>query len=103
MLVGTMYNQLLALVLYLSLLLSKNVCFFFFFFVEDKRFKPDIRVVHVRDLNFVLQLVIFVNFDRQLWASHLILGCTLIYSTWQPFGQALLVVVPCYRTLKCAI
>ena len=79
MLVGIMYNQ-FALVLYLSLLLSKNVCFFFFW-QRTKRFKPDIRVVHVRDLNFVLQLVIFVNLDGQLWASHLILGCTPIYST----------------------
>ena len=56
-LVGTVYNQLFALVLCLSLLLSKNVCLFFFFFflAEGKRFKPDIKVVHVRDLNFVLR------------------------------------------------
>ena len=67
---------------------------FFFFLAESKRFKPDIKVVHVRDLNFVLQLEIFVNFDRQLWVSHLILGCTPVYSTWQPFGQALLVESP---------
>ena len=48
----------------------------------------------MRDLNFVLQLEIFVNFDRQLRASHLILGCTPVYSTWQLFGQALLVDIP---------
>ena len=54
----------------------------------------DIRVVHVRDLNFVLRFEIFVNFDRQLWVSHLLLGCTPIYKTWQPFSQALLVDSP---------
>ena len=32
-----------------------------------------------------------MNFDKQLRASHLILGCTPVYSTWQLFGQALLV------------
>ena len=32
-----------------------------------------------------------MNFNGQLWASHLILGCTPVYSTWQPFRQALLV------------
>ena len=47
--------------------------------------------MHVRDLNFVVRSEIFVNFDGQLRASHLILGCNPVYSTWQPFGQALLV------------
>ena len=32
-----------------------------------------------------------MNFDKQLRASHLILGYTPVYSTWQLFGQALLV------------
>ena len=32
-----------------------------------------------------------MNFNEQLRASHLILGCTLVYSTWQLFRQALLV------------
>ena len=54
-------------------------------------FNLDIRVVHVRDLNFVLRFEIFVNIDRQLRMSHLILGCTLVYKTRQPFSQALLV------------
>ena len=45
----------------------------------------------MRDLNFVLQYEIFVNSDGQLQALHLILGCTPIYITWQPFGQAFLV------------
>ena len=46
-------------------------------------------MVHVRDLNFVLRSEIFVHTDRQLRASHLILGCTPVYKTWQPFSQAL--------------
>ena len=50
--------------------------------------------MHVRDLNFVLWSEIFKHFDGQLWASHLILGCNPIYSTWQPFGQALLMDSP---------
>lgn len=35
-----------------------------------------------------------MNSDGQLWASYLILGCNLVYSTWQPFEQALLVDSP---------
>ena len=49
------------------------------------------KVVHVRDLKFVLRSEIFVHWDGQLRASHLILGVEPIYSTWQPFKQALLV------------
>ena len=64
------------------------------FLAESKRFKPDLRVVHVRDLNFVLRLEIFVHWDGQLQASHLILGVDLVYSTWQAFSQALLVDSP---------
>ena len=50
--------------------------------------------MHVRDLNFVLRSEIFVHIDEQLQASHLILGCEPIYSTWQSFSQALLVDSP---------
>ena len=57
-------------------------------------FTQDLRVVHVRDLNFILRSEIFVHWDRQLQASHLILGVELVYFTWQPFGQALLVDSP---------
>ncbi|KAL0016572.1 hypothetical protein SO802_003641 [Lithocarpus litseifolius] len=57
--------------------------------VDGRVFAPDLRVVHVRDLNFVLRSEIFFHTDRQLRASHLILGCTLVYRTWQPFSQAL--------------
>ena len=54
-------------------------------------FTQDIRIVHVRDLNFVLRSEIFVHRDGQLRASHLILGVDSVYSTWQPFSQALII------------
>ena len=64
------------------------------FCVDTKIFKKDLRVIHIRDLNFVLRSEIFVHWDRQLQASHLILGLEPVYSTWQAFGQALLVDSP---------
>ena len=57
-------------------------------------FTQDIKTVHVRDLNFVLRSEIFVHRDGQLHASHLILGVDPVYSTWQPFSQALIVDSP---------
>ena len=51
-------------------------------------------MVHVRDLNFILRSEIFVHWDGQLQASRLILRVEPIYSTWQAFGQALLVDIP---------
>ena len=57
-------------------------------------FVPDVRTVHVRDLNFILRSKIYVHWDRHLQASHLILGVESVYSTWQSFKQALLVDSP---------
>ena len=57
-------------------------------------FIPNLREVHVRDLNFVLRSEIFVHWDGQLRASHLILRVEPVYSTWQHFRQALLVDSP---------
>ena len=57
-------------------------------------FVPDIRTVHVKDLNFILRSEIFVHWDGQLRALHLILGVELVYSTWQTFKQTLLVDSP---------
>ena len=57
-------------------------------------FTQDIRTVHVWDLNFVLRFEIFVHWDGQLRASHLILGVDPVYSTWQSFNKALLVDSP---------
>ena len=52
------------------------------FYANTKRFKKDLRVVHVQDLNFILRSEIFVYWDKQLQASHLILGLEPVYSTW---------------------
>ena len=57
-------------------------------------FTQDIRTIHVWDLNFVLRSEIFVYRDGQLRASHLILGVDSVYSTWQPFSQALIIDSP---------
>ena len=57
-------------------------------------FVPDIRTVHAKDLNFILRSEIYVHWDGQLRASHLILGVEPVYSTWQNFKQALLVNIP---------
>ena len=57
-------------------------------------FVPDIRIVHVKDLNFILRSEVFVHWDGQLRASHLILGVEHVCSTWQSFKQALLVDSP---------
>ena len=57
-------------------------------------FVPNIRAVHAKDLNFILRSEIYVHWDGQLRASHLILGVEPVYSTWQPFKQALLVDSP---------
>ena len=57
-------------------------------------FVQDLRAVHAKDLNFVLRSEIYVHWDGQLWASHLILGVEPVYSTWQPFKQALIVDSP---------
>ena len=57
-------------------------------------FVPDIRIIHAKDLNFILRSEIYVHWDGQLRASHLILGVEPVYSTWQPFKQALLVDSP---------
>ena len=34
---------------------------------------------------------IFMHIDNQFHTSHLILGCNPVYTSWQPFSQALLV------------
>ena len=42
----------------------------------------------------MLRSEIFVHRDGQLRASHLFLGVDPMYSTWQPFSQALIVDSP---------
>ena len=77
-----------ALSLHLLICCSRTVLIslFCWFATESKRFQPNLRVVHVRDLNFVLKLEIFFHTDGYLWASYLILGVDPIYSTWQAFS-----------------
>ena len=53
---------------------------------EGRLFTLDLRVVHVRDLSFVLKSEIFVHTNKQLRVLHLILSCTPVYKTWQPFS-----------------
>jgi len=77
-----------SLTLYLVFLYE---CINIYFLFRDKVFVLDVRTVHVRDLNFILRSEIYVHWDGQLWASHLILGVEPVYSTWQSFKQALLV------------
>ena len=62
-----------------------------FVHIVTKRFKPDLNVVHSWDLNFVLRSEIFVHYDGQLRASHLILECIPLYTSYQDPGQALTV------------
>ena len=56
-------------------------------YVDGKKFVSDLIAVQVKDLNFVLRLEIFVHFDGQLRASYLILGCTPIYTSYQPSSR----------------
>ena len=61
---------------------------------DGKKFKPDSNAIHMRDLNFVLRSTIFVHYNGQLRASHLIFGCTPIYTSYQDPGQALTIDSP---------
>ena len=63
-------------------------------YADIKCFKSDLNVVHARDLNFVLRSEIFVHYDGQLRAPHLILECTPSYTSYQDLGQALTVGSP---------
>ena len=60
----------------------------------SKCFRPNLCVIHIRDLNFVLHLEIFVHYNGQLKASHLILGCIPSYTNYQDPGLALTVGSP---------
>ena len=51
-------------------------------YADGKKFILDLNAIKMRDLNFVLRSEIFVHFDRQLKASHLILGCTPVYTSY---------------------
>ena len=53
---------------------------------DTKHFKPYPNAIHARDLNFVLCSKIFVYYNGQLRASHLILECTPSYTSYQDPG-----------------
>lgn len=48
----------------------------------SKKFQLDISFVRVKELNFILHSNIFVHFNGQLKASHLILGCVPSYTSY---------------------
>ena len=48
-----------------------------------EKIQPDLSVVCARELNFILHLEIFVHYDGQLRASHLILDCVPSYTNYQ--------------------
>lgn len=62
--------------------------------VASKKFRPDLSVVRVKGLNFVLRSEIFVHYDRQLRASHLILSCMPSYTSYQDLLSAFIVSSP---------
>ena len=57
----------------------------------SKKFQPYINVVRIIELNFVLCSEIFVHYDGQLRASHLILGCVPFYTSYQNSSNALMI------------
>lgn len=59
------------------------------FYVVSKRFKPDVNVVQVWDLNFVQRLEIFVHYVGQLSVSQWVLGCVPSYTSYQDSVGAL--------------
>ena len=62
--------------------------------VVSKCFKSDLHTVHVKDPNFVLRSKIFVHYNKQLRASHLILSCVPSYTSYQDPRLALTVNSP---------
>ena len=62
--------------------------------VESLLIRQSLGLVNARDLNFILRLEIFVHYNGQLRASHLILGCTPSYTNYQDPGSAFLATHP---------
>ena len=58
-------------------------------FVDKDYISPKISCVNVPELNFLLRSEIFVSEDRQLRATHLILGYEPLSRIYQDAGQAL--------------
>ena len=58
-------------------------------FADKEHICPKISCVNVLGLNFLLRSKIFVSEDRQLWATHLILGYEPLSCIYQDAGQML--------------
>ena len=71
------------------------ICLYSMIFIyndaDSKIFKSGGNAIHVWDLNFMLRSAIFMHFDSQLRASHLILDCTPIHTSYQDSKQVLIV------------
>ena len=65
-----------------------------FLIAISKKIQPDLSVVWARELNFILHLEIFVHYDGQLRASHLILGCVPSYTSYQDSSGTLTIGSP---------
>lgn len=66
----------------------------FFVGIDTRRFRQDPSVIHTRDFYFVIRFEVFVHFDGQLRASHLILSYTPAYTSFQDPSQMLTVSSP---------
>ena len=66
----------------------------FFCHAVTKRFRLGLNAAHLRNLNFLLRSKIFVYYDDQLRASHLILGYVPLYTSYQDPGQVLIIGSP---------
>lgn len=60
----------------------------------SKKFQPNLNVVWVKELNFILRFKIFMHYNEQLRASHLILGCMPSYTSYQDSSSTLTVGKP---------
>ena len=68
----------------LSTLIPNDVSFWFNDFADKRSTKPKLGLVNKASLDKVLRVEIYVNeADGQLWAAHLILGCTPISFAFQ--------------------
>ena len=92
-------------VLSLATLHQKDSFFFFhsFFFLHNSRFltvwffyladktqvNPQISLINIPALNYLLKSQIFMNDDRQLWAAHLILDYEPISRTFLDVGNSI--------------
>lgn len=66
----------------------------------SRKFQPDLSIVQIRELNFILCSEIFMHYDGQLRASHLILVCMPLYTSYQDSLDALTIDSPLLSYLE---